>query len=306
MGGSSMDSAIALSSRRSWTVSALCRTVADTLDTRLNPVQVQGEVGSFIQAGSGHCYFNLKDADSQLRCAMFRRAASALPALPANGDKVEVIARLGVHAPRGDLQLIVEELRPAGQGASMEQFLRLKAKLEGEGLFAPERKRLLTGIPRCIGLVTSLDAAALSDVMTALARRVPHIRVVLSPCAVQGVGAEQSIVQALETLYAAVDDPDSSATTAPDVILVVRGGGAWEDLHAFNDESVVRSIARSPVPVVVGVGHETDFTIADFVADLRAATPTAAAELCAVSVTELLQHLDDISSRLERALMDRS
>jgi exodeoxyribonuclease VII large subunit len=195
--GSFMESAIGLLSRRSWTVSALCHSVVDTLDTSLNPVQVQGEIGSFIQAGSGHCYFNLKDAESQLRCAMFRRAASALSALPANGDKVEVIARLGVHAPRGDLQLIVEELRPAGQGVSMEQFLRLKAKLEGEGLFAPERKRLLTRTPRCIGLVTSPDAAALSDVMTALARRVPHICVVLSPCAVQGIGAERTIVQAL-------------------------------------------------------------------------------------------------------------
>ena len=289
--------------RRNWTVSALCRSVADTLDGQLNPVHVSGEIGSFVQAASGHCYFNLKDSEAQLRCAMFRRAATSLHRLPQNGDKVEVIGRLGIHAPRGDLQLIVEDLRPAGQGGVLEQFLRLKASLEREGLFDPERKRPLVKFPRCIGLVTSPDAAALSDVMTALARRAPQIAVVLAPSTVQGVGAERSIVQALESLYACVEAPATLVHAVPDVILVVRGGGAWEDLHAFNDESVARCIARSPVPVVVGVGHETDFTIADFVADLRAATPTAAAELCAAPVADFLRQLNDLSYQLTESIV---
>jgi exodeoxyribonuclease VII large subunit len=269
----------------------------------LNPVLVSGEIGSFVQAASGHCYFNLKDADAQLRCAMFRRATTSLARLPQNGERVDVIAKLGVHAPRGDLQLIVEDLRPAGQGSAMEQFLRLKELLENEGLFAPIRKRPLVKIPRCIGLVTSPDAAALSDVLTALCRRDPHIPVILAPSAVQGVGAERAIVQALESLYARVDDPGSDAGSIPEVILVVRGGGAWEDLHAFNDESVARCIARSPVPVVAGIGHETDFTIADFVADMRAATPTAAAELCAAPVAELMLQLNDLALKLDRSII---
>lgn len=292
--------------KRNWTVSALCRSVSDTLDAQLNPVQVSGEIGSFVQAASGHCYFNLKDADAQLRCAMFRRAAGLLSRLPQNGDKVEVVGRLGIHAPRGDLQLIVEDLRPAGQGEALEQFLRLKASMEREGLFAPERKRPLVKFPRCIGLVTSPDAAALSDVITALTRRAPQITVVLAPSAVQGVGAERSVVQALESLYSCVDDASTASDATPDVILVVRGGGAWEDLHAFNDESVARCIARSPVPVVVGVGHETDFTIADFVADLRAATPTAAAELCAAPVGEFNRQLNELSSQLTQCIFRRT
>ena len=297
-----MDSAINVSPCRSWTVSALCRSVADTLDARLNPVRVQGEIGSFVQAASGHCYFNLKDAESQLRCAMFRRTAMVLSSMPVNGDKVEVIARVGVHAPRGDLQLVVENLRPAGLGASMEQFLRLKALLQGEGLFDSQRKRPLVRVPHCVGVVTSPDAAALSDVMIALVRRAPHVRVTLAPCAVQGAGAEQSIVQALDSLYACVDAPTASAVhPVPDVILLVRGGGALEDLHAFNDERVARCIAHSPVPVIAGVGHETDFTIADFVADIRAATPTAAAELCAVPVADLERELDDLATKWARA-----
>ena len=291
---------------RNWTVSALCRSVADTLDAHLNPVQVSGEIGSFVQATSGHCYFNLKDADAQLRCAMFRRAAASLSCLPKNGDKVEVSGRLGVHAQRGDLQLIVEGLRPAGQGGALEQFLRLKASLEQDGLFDPKRKRPLVRFPRCIGLVTSLDAAAcVRRDDSAGSQGTANFSGTRTERSTR-VGAELSIVQALESLYARAAATTSTADARPDVILVVRGGGAWEDLHAFNDESVARCIARSPVPVVVGVGHETDFTIADFVADLRAPTPTAAAELCAAPVAELVRELDDWSSQLTRSFVRRT
>lgn len=293
---------MALSDRRCWSVSALCRRVADVLDADVNPVQVQGEIVGFVQAGSGHCYFSLKDAESQLRCAMFRRAAQSLPSLPSNGQRVEVLARIGLHAPRGDLQLIVEDLRSAGQGSSMEEFLRLKAQLEREGLLAPECKRVPPKNPQCIGLVTSADAAALADVLTALERRAPQIPIVFVPTLVQGHGAEISLVQALESLYQRVGDLDRCAhgPLVPDVILLVRGGGAWEDLHAFNDERVARCIARSPLPIITGVGHETDFTIADFVADLRAATPTAAAELCAQPIGDLQRQIEDLRRRLTK------
>lgn len=256
-----------------WEIGALCRAVSDTLDARFNPVAVRGEISGFSRAASGHCYFSLKDEGGQVRCAMFRRAASLLDFAPRDGELVEVRGRLGVYEARGDLQLVVESMVRAGQGAWFEQFLRLKAKLEAEGLFDAGRKRALPPVPRRIGLVTSLGAAALRDVATALQRRVPHIPVVLAPASVQGAGAPQELIAALERLYA------MPASQAPDVILLVRGGGSLEDLWAFNDESLARTIARSPVPVVCGVGHETDFTIADFVADLRAPTPTAAAEL---------------------------
>ncbi|MDB5946721.1 MAG: xseA, partial [Ramlibacter sp.] len=238
----------------------MCRAVADALEARFNPVAVRGEVSGFSRAASGHCYFSLKDGDGQIRCAMFRRAAGLLDFAPKDGDSVEVLGRLDVYGPRGDLQLIVESLSRAGQGALFEQFLRLKARLEGEGLFDPTRKRPLPGSPRGIGLVTSTGAAALHDVVTCLTRRVPHIPVVLAPAAVQGAQAASDLVRALTGLYALAE-----AGTI-DVILLVRGGGSIEDLWAFNDEQLARTIARSPVPVVSGVGHETDFTIADFVA----------------------------------------
>lgn len=292
-------------SRRSWSVSALCRGITDTFDAHFNPIQVVGEIGSFVQAASGHCYFNLKDSQAQIRCAMFRRTAAGLLSLPANGDSVEVIAKVAVHAARGDLQLIVEALRPAGQGTAMEQFLRLKARLEAEGLFQGARKRELPSFPAHVGLVTSLDAAALSDVLTAMARRVPHIGMTLSPCMVQGAGASASIIAALEALYAQCHDSRQLGAISPDVVVLVRGGGAWEDLQAFNDEEVARCIARSPVPVITGIGHETDFTIADFVADVRAATPTAAAELCAMPQETLQGQLDAITAHLLEAFSSR-
>ena len=293
----------ATSISRVWRVGALCRAVADALEARFNPVTVVGEISGFTRAASGHCYFSLKDEAGQLRCAMFRRAASLLTLSPRDGDLVEVRGRLGVYEPRGELQLIVEVLRPAGQGALMEQFFKLKEKLAAEGLFDAEHKRSLPVLPRGIGVVTSLGAAALHDVITALQRRVPHIPVVIAPAAVQGDGAPRELVQAMESLYRMAESSGSIASVAIDVILLVRGGGAAEDLWAFNDEQLARVIARSPVPVICGVGHETDFTIADFVADVRAPTPTAAAEMASAPTVTWLSAVDTMESRLERALM---
>ena len=269
---------------RVWEVGALCRAIADALEARFNPVAVRGEITGFSRASSGHCYFSVKDANGQLRCAMFRRAASLLDFSPRDGELVEVRGRLSVYEARGDLQFIVESMQRAGQGALFEQFLRLKAQLETEGLFDSARKRPLPLQPRGIGLVTSTGAAALHDVVTALRRRVPHIPVVLVPAQVQGGAAPASLVAALSKLYLltqAGQAPGADLTKNPpiDVILLVRGGGSIEDLWAFNDEQLARTIVQSPVPLISGVGHETDFTIADFCADLRAPTPTAAAEL---------------------------
>ena len=277
----------------------MCRAIADALEARFNPLAVRGEVSGFSRAASGHCYFSLKDRDGQIRCAMFRRAAGLLDFAPQDGDSVEVLGRLDVYGPRGELQLVVESLSRAGQGVLFEQFLRLKARLEAEGLFDPARKRRLPPLPRGIGLVTSTGAAALHDVVTCLGRRVPHIPVVLAPAAVQGSQASADLVRALAGLYTL------GTAGVIDVILLVRGGGSIEDLWAFNDEQLARTIARSPVPVVTGVGHETDFTIADFVADLRAPTPTAAAELVATAQSEWLSELARAAAGLSSAAQRR-
>jgi len=304
---------------RIWQVGALCRAIADALDARFNPVAVRGEVSGFSRASSGHCYFSLKDESGQIRCAMFRRAATLLDFSPRDGELVEVRGRLGVYEPRGDLQLIVESMSRAGQGALFEQFLKLKAKLDAEGLFDAARKRPLPVMPRGIGVVTSLGAAALHDVMTALQRRVPHIPVVVAPALVQGSSAPAELIQALSNLYLLTQEgrglaPDSVKKTRKkasdagpiiDVILLVRGGGSMEDLWAFNDEQLARTLAHSPVPIVCGVGHETDFTIADFVADLRAPTPTAAAELVAQPREVWLGAIDGAARRLQDAVFRR-
>ncbi|MBK6868730.1 MAG: exodeoxyribonuclease VII large subunit [Burkholderiales bacterium] len=287
---------------RVWQVGALTRAVAHALEARFNPVAVRGEVSGFARAASGHCYFALKDATGQLRCAMFRRAASLLDFVPAEGDQVELRGRLSVYEPRGELQLVVESMARAGQGALFEQFLRLKARLEAEGLFDAERKRALPALPRGIGVVTSLGAAAWRDVLHALARRVPHIPVLLAPAAVQGAGAPAELQGALRQLYRRAE-PDAAQPI--DLILLVRGGGSIEDLWAFNDETLARTIAASPVPVISGVGHETDFTIADFVADLRAPTPSAAAELASAPREHWLAAAQAQHERLQRALRRR-
>ena len=270
--------------------------IADALSVRFNPVAVRGEISGFSRAASGHCYFSLKDDAGQLRCAMFRRAADQLQFAVRDGLLVQATGKLDVYGPRGDLQLIVDTLNPAGQGALFEQFLRLKARLEAEGLFDPGRKRALPAQPQSIAVVTSLGAAALRDVATALRRRVPHIPVLIHPASVQGAQAPQELCLAMEAAYQRFE-----ATGEGEVLLLVRGGGSLEDLWAFNDESVVRTVARAPMPVVCGVGHETDFTLSDFAADLRAPTPTAAAELCAPTRLSRLDGLQQLATDLTDA-----
>lgn len=288
--------------RQAWRVGALCLAISDQLQARFNPVTVRGEISSYTRAASGHSYFTLKDAEGQLRVAMFKRAATHLNFNPQEGQQVEVTGRLSVYEQRGELQLVAESMSRVGQGTLMEGFMRLKAKLDAEGLFASERKRLLTQHPRGIGVVTSEGAAAWQDVMTTLSRRVPHIPVVLAPALVQGVNAPSELTAALHNLYKLIDEDRVQL----DVILLVRGGGSLEDLWAFNDEQLAYAIAQSPVPVVCGVGHETDFSIADFVADLRAPTPTAAAELCAQPTQQALSRLalqvETLQSASQRSL----
>jgi len=285
---------------RVWQVGALVRAIADTLQARFNPLAVQGEISGFSRAASGHCYFSLKDAQGQIRCAMFRRAAQLTDFAPADGDLVEIQGRLDVYGPRGDLQFIVESIRRAGQGALFERFLRLKAQLEAEGCFDPARKRALPVLPQSVGVVTSLGAAALRDVATALARRVPHLPVTLYPASVQGAQAPAELCAALDQAYA-----HFRARGQPQVLLLVRGGGSLEDLWAFNDPQLVRKLTEAPMPVVCGVGHETDFTLCDFAADLRAPTPTAAAELCAPARVDQLAGLQRLHERLSAAAYAR-
>ena len=285
---------------RALSVAALLLAAADALQFRLGAVAVRGEVSGFSRAASGHCYFSLKDSDGAsalLRCAMFRRAASLLDFAPRDGQHVEVRGRIGIYEPRGELQCIVEAMLPLGAGSLYELFLRQKAKLEAAGLFDDTRKRPLAQHPRAIGVVSSTAGAALHDVLTTLARRAPHVRVIVYPSSVQGAEAPAQLVQALQR---------AARRAEVDTLIVCRGGGSIEDLWAFNDEAVVRAIAASPLPVVCGVGHETDVTLADLAADLRAPTPTAAAELVAPSRDELLQALDATQYRLQRAQRQRA
>ncbi len=303
-----------------WHIAALVRAIADALQARFNPVAVQGEISGFSRASSGHCYFTLKDPQApeagQIRCAMFRRAALLLDFQPRDGEQVALRGRLDVYGPRGELQLIAESMTRVGEGALFEQFLRLKAKLQAHGLFDAVRKRPVPEAPRGIGIVTSLQAAALADVVTALRRRVPHIPVVIAPAAVQGANAPAELVAALSSLYRLAADESAEsresiqsgktgekpAAAIVDVILLVRGGGSMDDLWAFNDEALARCLADSPVPVISGVGHETDFTIADFVADLRAPTPTAAAEFAAAPRGDALAALTQLEDRQQTAI----
>ena len=289
---------------RVWTVGALCLAIADTLNARFNPVAVKGEISGFSRAASGHCYFNLKDESGQIRCAMFKRAASAVGFMPRDGEMVEVRGKLGVYEARGDLQLVVESMQRAGQGDLFAQFLKLKATLEAEGLFNQDRKKRLPTQPRAIGLITSLGAAALHDVVTALQRRVPHIPVILAPASVQGANAPLELLQSLKNLVGWQSDKNSKNNLAIDVILMVRGGGSMDDLWAFNDENLVRAIASCPIPVISGVGHETDFTLVDFVADLRAPTPTAAAEMVAVERSQQILELEALFQAMNDAVMN--
>jgi exodeoxyribonuclease VII large subunit len=275
------------------TVSELNRMARRALESALPLLWVEGEVSNFTRAASGHWYFSLKDASAQVRCVMFRGRNQFADFTPANGDHVEIRALPSLYEARGEFQLGAEAIRRAGAGRLYEAFLKLKAKLEAEGLFDPARKRALPRFPRRIGIVTSPQAAALHDVLTALARRMPGLPVIVYPTPVQGTGAGAQIAAAVR----------AAGTRAEcDVLLVCRGGGSLEDLWAFNDEAVVRAIAASPIPVVSGVGHETDFTLADFAADLRAPTPTAAAELASPLRQELLLKLGHLARQLHHHL----
>ena len=277
-------------------VSALNQAVARMLERSFPLSWISGEISNFTRASSGHWYFTLKDDAAQVRAVMFRGRAQYADFAPREGDKVEVRALVTLYAPRGDYQLNVEAIRRAGVGNLYEAFVRLKEKLHAEGLFDPAHKRALPVFVRTIGIVTSLQAAALRDVLTTLARRAPHVRVILYPTPVQGEGAGLKIAQAVAT---------ASARAECDVLLVCRGGGSMEDLWAFNDETLARTIAGCAMPVVCGVGHETDFTIADFAADLRAPTPTAAAELAATPRVDWLATLENQGQQLRSALQRR-
>ena len=275
------------------TVSELNRMARRVLESQLPLLWVEGEVSNFTRATSGHWYFSLKDAYAQVRCVMFRGRNQFADFTPANGDHVEIRALPSLYEARGEFQLGAESIRRAGAGRLYEAFLKLKAKLEAEGLFDPLNKRALPRFPRRIGVVTSPQAAALHDVLTALARRMPGLPVILYPTPVQGSGAGAQIAAAIRL---------AGARAECDVLLVCRGGGSLEDLWAFNDEAVARAIAASPMPVVSGVGHETDFTLADFAADLRAPTPTAAAELASPVRQELLLQLGQLARQLQHQL----
>ena len=283
------------------TVTSLNQQVARLLERSFPLVWIAGEISNFTRAASGHWYFTLKDDAAQVRAVMFRGRAQYAGFVPREGDKVEVRALVTLYGARGDYQINCEAIRRAGVGALFEAFVRLKEKLTREGLFDEDRKRPLPLFTRSIGIVTSPQAAALRDVLTALKRRAPHVRVVLYPAPVQGQGAAEKIAEAIRT---------ASRRAEVDVLIVARGGGSIEDLWSFNEEIVAREIAAAGMPVISGVGHETDFTIADFAADLRAATPTAAAELAATARADWLASLrgdaSDLRRAMERILADAS
>jgi len=292
-------SAAAASPGRAWTVAALLAAAGQALEAKFGAVVVQGELSGVTRAASGHCYFTLKDASGgtgALRCAMFRRAAMLCDVPFAEGQRVEVRGHLAVYEARGELQMVVESLQRLGAGQLYEEFLRLRARLAGEGLFDASRKRALPAFVRSVGVVTSMAGAALHDVLTTLRRRAPHVAVVVYPTLVQGSEAPLALVAALREL----DRRDEV-----DAALVCRGGGSLEDLWAFNDERVVRAVAALQRPVVSGVGHETDVTLVDLAADVRAATPTAAAETVAAERVAWLDALDATARRLRSRMEQR-
>jgi len=272
-------------------VSTLVRSVRDLLEHRFPLLRVRGEISNYVCARSGHAYFILKDAQAQVRCVIFRQRNQYLDWQPTDGMQVEVQALLTLYEARGDIQLTVESMRQSGAGQLFEQFQRLRDRLASEGLFDAGSKRPLPSFPSAIGVISSTDAAALRDVLTTLARRNPAIPVIVHPVPVQGTGAAQKIAHALHVL---------GASGRCEIIILARGGGSIEDLWAFNEEIVARAIRACAVPVVAGIGHETDFTIADFAADCRAPTPTAAAELCSPDRNALLQRVQALSHQLSR------
>ncbi len=281
-----------------WTVSGLTRHIREALesDVELQDVWVQGEISNLSRPSSGHVYFTLKDASASLRCVIWRSTAVRLAVALEEGSAAVVHGKIGVYEVGGQYQLYGDQVRPAGEGALYQEFLRLKAALESEGLFAAERKRPIPELPKRIGVVTSATGAALRDVLNTIKRRLPIAEVTLATSAVQGDEAPQQLVEALAAL--------NGLRPPPDVILVVRGGGSIEDLWSFNDERVVRAVSGSAVPIISGVGHETDFTLTDFAADLRAPTPTAAAELATpVRALDLLADLQSVKARIGESVI---
>jgi len=276
---------------QTFTVSKLTLHIRKLLEENetLQDVWVQGEVSNLSRPASGHVYFTLKDANASLRCVMWKTSAARLSLSLRDGMEVEVHGRVGVYEPQGQYQLYADQIRPLGEGALFQEFLRLKAMLEAEGLFAAERKRPIPEFPKRIGIITSSSGAALRDILNTLRRRQPLTEVLLAPSPVQGDEAPPALVNALRLLN----------SHSPDVLIIARGGGSIEDLWAFNDERLVRAVAASQAPVISGVGHETDFTLCDFAADLRAPTPTAAAELAtSITLEDLRFQLSDLQSRL--------
>jgi len=280
-------------------VSALNRLAREALEAALPLMWVSGEISNLTRAASGHLYFSLKDVNAQVRCAMWRNRAQLLAFRPENGMRVEVRALATLYEARGDYQLNIDTIRPAGIGDLAEAFRRLKDKLGAEGLFDPAGRRELPRFPRGVGIVTSPAAAALRDVLVTLRRRAPHLPVVLYPAPVQGADAAPRLVDALN---AAGQRADADRI---DILLLVRGGGSLEDLWSFNDEALARAIHACPLPVVSGVGHETDFTIADFVADLRAPTPTGAAEIATTGWHAAAGETAVLATRLQRSIARR-
>ncbi len=275
--------------RHVWKVSELTERIAELLEGAFRDISVEGEVSNYKAAPSGHLYFTLKDAHSQIRCVCFRDQARGLKFRPEDGLHITVRGSLGVYEPRGEYQIYVTHIEPVGLGALQLAFEQLKKRLEAEGLFAAERKKPLPVLPRRIGVVTSPTGAAIRDILRVLKRRFPNVHVLLFPVKVQGESAAKEIAEAVNYF---------SRAEAADVLIVARGGGSLEDLWAFNEEIVARAIAASKIPVITGVGHETDFTIADFVADLRAPTPSAAAEIVVRSRQEFERHIAEDQRRI--------
>ena len=284
-----------------YAVSELSEMLRGLVEDSLPSLWVEGEISNLARPASGHWYFTLKDSGAQLRCVMFRKANYLVRPQPRDGDQVRVRAQASVYVARGDLQLICEAMEPAGQGALLLAYERLKARLQAEGLFDAAIKRPIPAVPRAIGLITSASGAAVQDVLTALSRRFPLTTVHLLPVPVQGAEAAPAIVKALQQLPV--------RAPAVELILLVRGGGSLEDLWAFNEEVVARAIRACRVPVISGVGHEVDFTIADFAADLRAPTPTAAAELASPDIADWRRRIDQLGqalTRLQRQMQQQS
>jgi exodeoxyribonuclease VII large subunit len=280
-----------------WSVTELTRYLRNLFenDIQLQDVWVVGEISNFSRSSSGHIYFTLKDNSAALRCVMWRSTLQRQKFIPRDGDAVEVHGSLGVYEPNGTYQLYADQILPTGEGVLYKRFMELKARLEADGLFDPARKRPIPSFPKRLGVVTSPTGAAIRDILNVLHRRCPALEVVISPTPVQGEEAVSGIVLALEKV---------NRLASPDVILLARGGGSIEDLQAFNDERVVRAVVNSLAPIISGIGHETDFTIADFAADLRAPTPTAAAELASPDQEELKNALRGLANRLRECALD--